>query len=450
MTTRSRSSGSISNNHLTDFRYATARFGGCGNALTTQAVAYTVDDPVGELRSMTDVVTKGFRKKSAKGEIIVSPMSSRVISFSEAMYSTRVAYYSKTLQCSGASQFRTLYDFPAFAPLAYITPKFQVVNKLWYPASALGQREIENAVFEASTRCQNERGRPPANIWETVAERKQAYALLAQYMTQCKEIAFKIGIAAQKGRLPIPNKILRMKGHLLQATAGAWLISRYGLLPLISDIRLLLKQLKESQSEEIRHTSRGKAIVGRALQSSSSISWDGEMTTTLTDVVTDEVTVRAMSLDEWKMDYLDHLGFGTKGLITLPWELVTLSFVADWFANIGDVIGALVPTPGLKQLGACIVTTRTQSLTSTVSGFVPVGSASVVSQGPVTKVGTLVEKTRVPGLRAPTLVLLNRSKIDPELDKNRLRIVDASALIAQRLGRASLNLSYANFNRHTS
>jgi hypothetical protein len=264
-------------------------------------------------------------------------------------------------------------------------------------------------------------------------------------METAKQITKGLYLDVLDRRRNAPFRKFVKAGNLVTAgAAGAWLISRYGLLPVLKDIQSLRMQLSSSLDQAERHTARGNAVIGRSSttslsQSVTHVNQNGSVLTT------DEVTVRAMSLDEWQLTMADHFGLGSKDLITLPWELLTLSFVADWFVNIGDFVGALVPLPGVNQKGCCIVTKRVRSLTCTISDYSPVGIASVSSKATLSKTGTHTETSRSPGLRAPTLVRLNRSKIDPGLDKNVVRIVDASALVAQRLTAVSNYLLRQSF-----
>lgn len=66
--------------------------------------------------------------------------------------------------------------------------------------------------------------------------------------------------------------------------------------------------------------------------------------------VSDTIQARAGSLDVTELTMQRDLGMTGKDLVTLPWELVPYSFVVDWFFNVGDVLGALVPAPHLQNL----------------------------------------------------------------------------------------------------
>jgi hypothetical protein len=146
---------------------------------------------------------------------------------------------------------------------------------------------------------------------------------------------------------------------------------------------------------------------------------------------TDEVTVRARTLDEVDFSVANNIGFSVKGLTSLPWELVPYSFVADWFVNVGDYIRALTPVPGLKLLDDSLTIERvvktiysagpTSLLNNDYSITRPV-SGSISS--------TLKTKTRS-RLGAPKLVVRSDFRFDKAL-----RIADGLALAAQRLDSA--------------
>jgi hypothetical protein len=385
---------------------------------------------------MTDDVVPNFKARSAKGEVFFNAMSALESTLNSAKLGGPLIFTGNALQCSAPNQYQSIYEFGAEYPLSNLSAAFAKSGDGWWISPPiLSNGEIENALDEASTRCHSERGRPPTNLWETIAERKQSYVMLHSYMESVKLILKGMYADVLNERRNSPFRKLAKAGSRITAgAAGAWLISRYGLLPLISDIQTLLKQLRASLDEAERHTARGKAVVGRSTQSSISYIPSGNhIVQNGYFLYTDEITVRATSLDEWKLTILDHFGLGSKDLVTLPWELLTLSFVADWFVNIGDFVGAIVPTPGVNQLGSCISYKRVRSTTCVVTGYSPLGIASVTSSATMSKTGSTVERVRFPGLRTPSLVILNRSKIDPDLDKNRQRIVDAAALIGQRL-----------------
>jgi hypothetical protein len=134
-----------------------------------------------------------------------------------------------------------------------------------------------------------------------------------------------------------------------------------------------------------------------------------------------------MALDEVDLSFLGNLGFPLKGLITLPWELQSYSFVADWFANIGDYIGSLAPSVGYNMLGSCMVEHRVTVNTYTSTG-VNKTNGTWTLDAPITGTFSIVreETTRRP-LAARGLVIKNDFKLDEFT-----RSADAFALLASR------------------
>lgn len=435
MTSRSRSSGSITSKSYVETSYQTSKSTCLGSMTKSVLGSHSAVDYFGSRKTMTDEVVPNFRKRSAQGEVFMNRMSSSHVEISEAVFSTAPLIYSNsTMQCVGTGgEYQSIYEFGPTHPLSLTGNNFQPVNGFWTSRPLLSNGEIENALDEASTRCQSERGRSQVTFWETLGERKQSYVLLHSYLQAVSQATKGMYLDVLDKRKGSPfGKFAKSASMITKGAAGVWLITRYGLLPLMSDIQSLMTQLKKDLDVSERHTARGKAVVGRSITSSfklphGSCNCEGGI------LYTDELIVRAMSLDEWRYGLADHFGLGTKDLLTVPWELLTLSFVADWFVNIGDFIGAMIPSPGLNQLGTCISYQRVRSTTVTVSGYSPNGIGVVYSSPTMSKTGVVTEKIRFPGLRAPTILRLNRSKVDPALEKNSYRIVDAAALIGQRI-----------------
>lgn len=127
-----------------------------------------------------------------------------------------------------------------------------------------------------------------------------------------------------------------------QATAAAYLAAQYGFKPLLSDIHAVMQGI----------TSRGKrgwlfSATGQAVQQLSPYTAvNGAKPTT-------SVTGRALKLarcrcwftvDQPAMMQLDALGLVNP--LALGWELLTLSFVIDWFIPIGAFLKSLTALTG--------------------------------------------------------------------------------------------------------
>jgi len=444
MTLRSRTSGSLTYKSYMSPWFSSDKVACSGSLIRTNRGNLSYSDLVGERRYMTDEVVPNFRKRVADGEIIMNRMNSTHVTVNDAILGGPLIFTGNGWQCSTPNLYQSIYEFGPEYPMSTAGLEFQTVNGSWSPRTLLYDNELEFAIDEASTQCHADRGKAPQTIWETLAERKQSYEMLNSYLSSVKKASQSLELDLSRGK---HNKFLRQAfikgGRLAVAASTVHLITRYGLMPLISDIRMIVKQLQTAQDESERFTTRGKSHVERF--SSSVIKRDAVSAHVLelgNTLLTDRVDVRATSIDEWKLTIADHYGFGTKDLVTLPWQLLTLSFVADWFVNVGKFLDAIVPTPGVNQRGACISYQRVRSYTSNITGYSGKTLSVVSSSATMSKTGTVVEKVRIPGLRAPTIVLLNRSRIDPALIKNHDRAVDAVALIVQRLGAAAVNIGF--------
>jgi hypothetical protein len=194
----------------------------------------------------------------------------------------------------------------------------------------------------------------------------------------------------------------------------------------MSNILAALKQTKLQRFERrtTRHTAKtqvSKVVGGSGVSDILQVDW--------TCQIQEYLSARAMSLDEVEFTLSDDFGFTTKGLTTLPWELVTYSFVADWLLNIGDLLGALVPAgPGWKILGSCLVMERFTTYT-----WRPVSTTCINAGYDMTRpitghVGmTSLHKWRQP-LEAPGLVFKSDFRLDSVT-----RCVDSLALLAQQI-----------------
>lgn len=438
MTSRSRSSGSLTSQIHTQPWFSSDKVACAGSLVRTNRGNVQYVDYVGNSRTMTDEIVPSFKRRVASGEVFFNRMTANEVTLNPAILGGPTVFTGNGFQCSGANRYQSVYEFGTAYPLDGHGALFQPVAGTWSPSPLLSNGEIENAIDEASTRCHSVRGDPPVDFWESIAERKQSYAMLASYLDTSKQIANGLYADVNSNRQSPFRSFVRGTSKVTAGAAGAWLISRYGLLPLLKDIQALRKQIEAKRDEAERHTARGKAVVERFVNTPFSVTQGGGHIVKNGNVLyTDVLDVRATSLDEWKLSLADHFGLSPRGLVTLPYELLTLSFVADWYVNIGEWLKALVPRPAVNQLGSCISYTRTRSITCNVTGYTGAGIAVVSSSGSMSKTGVRVEKVRFPGLRAPTLVVLNRNRNDPVLEKNHLRAVDTAALVGQRLAKVS-------------
>jgi hypothetical protein len=283
------------------------------------------------------------------------------------------------------------------------------------PKPVISQTDINDLVKEATTKVLGDRGNADNNLFESIAEYRQAIDLLTN---------------PTKSFFTVMNDPRRsFLGKAARSAADAWAVYRWGIRPMVNDVNGILSGLKKQVGRR-RVTTRSSESIRRVEAGSLSGSY-GIANVIINYTTTDEVTVRARTLDEVDFSVANNIGFSVKGLTSLPWELVPYSFVADWFVNVGDYIRALTPVPGLKLLDDSLTIERvvktiysagpTSLLNNDYSITRPV-SGSISS--------TLKTKTRS-RLGAPKLVVRSDFRFDKAL-----RIADGLALAAQRLDSA--------------
>lgn len=149
--------------------------------------------------------------------------------------------------------------------------------------------------------------------------------------------------------------------------------------------------------------------------------------TYINNVCEDKLMLRAMSLDEMMITRAHELGFSFKGLVTTPYELVSYSFVADWFANFGDYLGSFVPDVGFHNLGSCLTSSRDVVNTWEAASAVAVGNYTLDRAPNAFMTHERKSKERT-GLLSPRLVV----KSDFRFGKA-TRVADAFTLLSQKM-----------------
>jgi len=272
----------------------------------------------------------------------------------------------------------------------------------------LSDSDVDSLEVETSTRCLSERGRFGAgNLSEGIAEYREALGTFG---------------SLGKGL----NSL--MSGSVFRKAKGVsdlYLLYRYGIKPVLSDIQGVIDGLEEVVMER-RETTRASGKLSAASESTFQKYHDNIRTDYRLQII-DTVIVRAMSLDEVERTRLNNIGLNLKGILSLPWELTTLSFVADWMVNFGDYIGVLLPSLGYNQLGSCLVTERKVENVWTCLGSFEAAAYSVLRPVSGSLYASETEKIRGP-LRTPSLVI----KADFRLT-TATRVGDAFSLAGSRL-----------------
>jgi hypothetical protein len=378
---------------------------------------------------MTDHVVPGFHRRKEKGEKFFNTLLSVEHNYQETGSGWHIK--AKAFHLCGDSKVytETKWDGPVISQ--GIGLRNGTTNSI-DGGNLISDSDIALLSTEVSTSVLSRRGRSDANLFESLAEMDQT---LDQLLNKFQQIRKTVG-ALTKGRVGAsPNKTPKGSGmgwrSSAQSSSNEYLGYRYGLLPLLRDVESIMKGI-EAKVGKREVTTRAQDRIESNAQSTFTLGFgSATVATTILLQQHDVVTVRGMSLDEFVADLSFNLGFSAKGLITLPLELVSHSFVADWFLNIGDVFGAAVPSLSFNQLGSCLVTRRETTTIWTAEDSVASSGYDLIRGTTGSFVNTRRQIVRGP-LSAPGLVIKNDFRFD-----KLTRVADAAALLAQQFLRLS-------------
>lgn len=381
-----------------------------------------IDQPLGridgEMKVMADWVVPGFHARTKEGQVFFNTMHSEEI-LVETKSSGVWSQAQKTpTMCSGVArnnQFRHVDG----ALLCMIPQQHHHKYGVWpYEPTAVSANDVSRIQTLASTSVLAKRGTVDSDLFESVAELGKTLELLRAPMAELKSKVSRLYLAAFNGSIG---------RRVLKDVSSSYLLYRWGISPLVKDIQSVLDTFKR-KAGHVRKTTRALEQFtassydsGFTLFGSARVSWSRQTTET--------VTVRAMSLDETNITFLEQIGFSSKGLMKLPWELMSYSHVADWAFNVGDIIASSMPAFGYKQLGSCLVTQRQLATAYTITSADSGVDDNWVYTGQLNgTIGIIRGSTTRGGLSAPGFAVRSDFKLD-----SLTRASDTMAMIASRL-----------------
>ncbi len=385
----------------------------------TVTTNYGTAASIGETLQTWDFVTPDFYKRSSSGEIISNPFRSLRKNFTCTHGDFFKVQY--TVPTCGAPVKRAVVDF--FGPQAYWRlvddgTTEQTVSDL------VSAADIAAATIVAGTQAWNKSNSHDADVLIDVAEFGKTLRMLRDPLQSTSTLLRKIK-AGKRG-----IKDLSSQDAIAYAN-GLWLQYRYGIRPLVSTVNGVVKALLKTYARKM-HTYRGS----HRLKSSSITTGTCSVGTVVPFQYafsrTDEVSIRTGLLMEDEVTFAQDIGVDASGILSLPWELVPFSFVADWFANVGSFLSSIAPFLTKSPLSHWTTVTRIRSSAFTVTGYTTPNPATMtVLRGPTeNRSAVFEEKTRSPALVVPSLTFKPRPI---ESISNDLRIVDSFALVHQQL-----------------
>lgn len=370
---------------------------------TSLTVANQIDD------RMWDVVTKDFRARSAAGEIFNSPKlhireDFRVTPLNgtyNLMYQTRNSEgvykdaFKRRIVMSNIAVDETYVD-----RLKTLTVPYDRLQNLAVTAAYAGVTATEqNAILWLG------------EFRETVSMFKDIGSSLWELWKKTKKQRLKWA----QGKLTVPEAQSLTLGLL------------YGLLPLEESINQVMAGLFKIKEDHTRQTSRGFQVYTDSNSVSNDRVWGdyGEGTATLSYTETIEVTVRAGVL--YDIDVTDLPTFlvvaNPKAIVETAYALARMSFVIDWFINVGNTLAAWSPSTGTNILSAWVSIEETYVISGMDHQMIKAGvlkdgqrriTGSYDGSFPFEK--TLVKKQRAP-INRSDLAIFPRVDVNLDLDK---------------------------------
>lgn len=292
-----------------------------------------------------DISIKGFHKKQAAGEIFNNPMIR-----TEEEFKVPLIKYSRSWEVHN-NHLETIKGTISVPPPADHS----------YPDDISGL--IDNAIVDAYAGISANEGN--TLLW--LGEMKETISMLMSIGTQLKTLYQSTKAARKawaKGKLSVKEQ------------QGLTLAIVFGILPLEQQIADFMDGLFKIKQLQSRQTARGFRVKTKSVNGNEG-STAGRFVRTLDNNVqlypshqwTEhlEIQVRAGVLYEIDIDAnLPWLAViaDPKQVVSTAYALARMSFVIDWFVNVGGVLSAWAPTAGTKELSAWV----TVDVTSTIVG----------------------------------------------------------------------------------
>jgi len=283
---------------------------------------------------MTDVVTPNYNVVISRGGRVSNPMTQTKVTQENTLYTVTDYYYSR-----GDAQ---LSDY-------VVETSSACVNCLdaWNiaPTPPQGRFTVPPSIFDAALTAAY------ANAYSGSASLSVDLAELGQTVDMLHDLGAQAGKLRKIRKLSFRDAQRLLKQGLnprfvAAGLSSGWLQWNYGFKPLIMSIQDTMKGYRRFSEKSLSRTGRGSRSFSAQWEGSRTTYWnpfgapDGGARNVYYVTRDLQVDVRAgvvVSLPAPKGLSLE-LGLGDNRTFELAWELIPYSFVADWFANIGDYI----------------------------------------------------------------------------------------------------------------
>lgn len=366
-----------------------------------------------ESAEMDDVVTRGFKKLSNQGQIINSPMTRSSIGVGIVL--------GRSIHQDPPSQYGQFFYRQSEGAVGLYLPTTAADATNLINIASLDVLDVPNRsrlIGLAATEARANISPPDFQGLVSLGELRETLGYLRN--------PFKTGLKLAHTLQSKSAAIRRGKSQAVASDlASLYLEFRYAVRPMIKEVEGALTTLRGKPFVPIRHTARAKKLWSSEVSYPDTVATEYYQTATIKRVYEHELTVRCGFLYEHTGDQglNDTWGMRLSDVPAAMWELVPLSFVYDWFGNMGDYISAMTPMMGIRHLSNWTTVTETKRLT-----YLSVPHANQVSV-PSKATITQTTKSRTPSVNIPSLELRDFDS----LANDALKLLDLIGISKQKL-----------------
>lgn len=305
---------------------------------------------VGVYESISDVVFPNFNERLKAGEILMGDLARRKFNTET---SNDVLYLGPYPNWNQGGRQVIEGNFTQFVESAMsLTLDYEP--------------DVSRAEAISLVKCYDKMNSPPimggellGTLGKTFQMLKKPFNGTIQMLKEAKKVT-RITNVARKRKYDVERDPFKVFTLAAEAVASGRLETRYGWTPMLLDYDTALREgirFVEKDYQK-RYVARASERVGQKVSKYFDVPYSGSSALRVKGNARRQFDARVSS--GLIYEYVSHapsdvfmrtLGLNGRDLLPTLWELVPLSFVVDWFTNVGRWINAVTPNPDVRILG---------------------------------------------------------------------------------------------------